>query len=356
MNARRPGEEPDYKVYRSRRGLLARLRPRDERSLLRDLERRRRESPDEPEVPARRRITPLRALGWLALAVAGWILLSVALFLVSAQLEQGVSERAEDALSSGGNLLTGSTILVLGSDERPEGTREPGAGGPGRADSILLLRAGLGSVRRLSILRDSFADIPGHGAQKINTAYALGGPALTIETVEGFLGNGLRVNHVVEVSFEDFPDLIDALGGIDVKLNRCIRSQPFGGRVFRLDAGRHRLNGRQSLAFARVRRNACSPNEDDRARAARQQQVLSAIRSRVLSPSTFLRLPWVGWHAPRTFRSDMAGPGLMTLLADLATGGSGETRVLLPSAFGPGGSLLVSEESRRRAVEELLGD
>lgn len=289
----------------------------------------------------------------MAIAAGAWLLLSLALFLVSAQLTDGVSDRTEAALSDGGNLLTGSTILVLGSDERPEGTLEPGAAGsPARADSIMLLHVGIGSVRRLSILRDSETAIPGHGSGKINSAYAYGGAALMVETVEQFLGNGLDIHHIVEVNFDDFPDFIDALGGIDIELDNCVRSNSFGGRRLRLSRGEHHLNGNQALRFARVRVNECAGGEDDRQRAARQQQVMTAIRSQILSPSTFFRLPWVSWEAPRTLRTDLRGPGLLALFADVMTGGAGKTRVLMPFQLSP---MLVSEEEKARAVRQLVG-
>ena len=365
MSEDQPGPQPEYNVYRARRRLLGKLRAPEQ---LRQVKRRqppqrpssKRPTPDSPDErrPRRdrpRRPSPRRLLRWLVASVLAWLALSAVLFFVSAQLEEGSSGRTDQALSSGGSLLTGSTILVLGSDQRPSGSREPGASGPGRADSVMLLRARPAGVRRLSILRDSYAQIPGHGAQKINAAYALGGTALMISTVETFLGNGLEVNHVVEVDFERFPKLIDALGGVRVKLRRCVRSQPFGGRVFRLRRGEHRLNGRQALAYARVRKNACAPNEDDRARAARQQQVLSAIRARVLSPATFVRLPWVSWRAPGIVDTDMAGPALFGLFADLATSTSTATHVLRPSGAGPQGSLVVSEQEKQRAVGKLLG-
>jgi LCP family protein required for cell wall assembly len=349
-----PGDKPEYKVYRSRRGLRERLRPRDQASQLRDAARRRIRD-DDGEPGERRPRGPLwrRIVKWVALAVGAWLLLSLVLFMISAQVQEGVSDETEAALSGGGSLLTGSTILVLGSDARPAGSLEPGAGGPSRADSIMLLHVGFGTVRRLSILRDSYAPIPGHDDQKINAAYAFGGPALTIETVEQFLGNGLDVNHVVEVNFDDFPDFIDALGGIDVELKRCVRSPAFSGRRLRLSAGEHHLNGERALQFARVRKNECAPAEDDRQRAARQQQVMSAIRSRILSPSTFVRLPWVSWHAPRTLRTDLKGPGLLALFADMMSGGAGKTRILKPSGAGPAGSLTISEEEKARAVREL---
>ncbi len=353
--ADRPPDKPEYKVYRSRRGLLDRLAgPRDQVAQLREAARRRtrRERPDDEREPREPRgpAVPLwrRVLKWAAIAVGAWLLLSLVLFMVSAQITEGVSDEAEDALSSGGSLLTGSTILVLGSDERPEGTLEPGAAGaPARADSILLLHVGMGSVRKLSVLRDTPVDIPGHGLQKINAAYAFGGAPLMIDTVEAYLGNGLEINHLIEVSFEDFPEFIDALGGIDIELDNRLRSSSFGGRRVRLSKGEHHLDGEDALAFARVRKNELNPAEDDRTRAARQQQVMSAIRSQILSPSTFFRLPFVSWEAPRTIRTDLKGPGLLALFADIMTGGSGKTNVLE--------CLPCSEEEKADAVDDLLG-
>ena len=147
-------QDPDYKVYRSRRGFLDRLKgPSDQVAQLREAARRRvqREREDDREpVEPRGPERPLwrRILKWVAIAVGVWLLLSFVLFMVSAQITEGVSDETEEALSSGGSLVTGSTILVLGSDERPEDTLEPGVQGlPARADSILLMHVGFGSVR-----------------------------------------------------------------------------------------------------------------------------------------------------------------------------------------------------------------
>ena len=83
-----------------------------------------------------------------------------------------------------------SPFLVLGSDARPKGSKEPGASASGsRSDSILLMRIGGGKNARLSIPRDTIVDIPGHGPNKINAAYAFGGPALAVQTIEQYLGN-----------------------------------------------------------------------------------------------------------------------------------------------------------------------
>jgi LCP family protein required for cell wall assembly len=343
-----PGE-PEYHVYRTRRGPLSRFR-RERPGGLDDLRRER-----QPRTPTRVRkpISVGRVVKWLVFAALGWILLSFLVFMLSAQLAEHSSGTTDAALSPGGSLFTGSTILVLGSDARPPNEKVPGAGGPSRSDTIMLLHVGLGSVRKVSILRDSQANIPGHGVQKINAAYALGGAGLAIQTVEQFMGNGLKINHVVEINFENFPKLIDALGGVTVHLNKCIHSNSFDGRVLILHKGDQHLSGQQALEYSRVRENRCAPNEDDRARVRRQQQVLSAMRKQLLSPIAFIRLPWISWAAPRAVRSDMHGPGLSMLFADLATGGGGQTRVLLP--YGSNGTeLLVSDAAKRRAVEQLL--
>jgi LCP family protein required for cell wall assembly len=342
-------DEPEYTLYRSRKGPLSKLK-RDEPGGLADLKRERRP-------PERRRlrkpITPGRVIKWVVLAALAWIALAFVVFLISAQVAEHSSDQTKAALSSGGSLLTGSTILVLGSDARPPNSKEPGAGGPARSDSIMLMHVGLGSVRKLSILRDSQANIPGHGVQKINAAYALGGAGLAVQTIEQFMGNGLKINHILEINFQNFPKLIDALGGITVHLNKCIHSNSFDGKVLVLHKGDQHLTGKQALRFSRVRENRCAPNEDDRARVKRQQQVLSAIRSSLLTPGAFLRLPLIAWDAPRTVRSDMHGPGLTALTADLASGGGGKTRVLMPYSAN-GTELLVSDAAKRRAVEQLV--
>jgi LCP family protein required for cell wall assembly len=345
--------KPDYKVYRSRKRPLQRLSGgTDLNALKRRLSRARNEEPSrEP-----RRITPGRVLKWIALAIAGWILLSLVLFLISAQLQDGVSPEAERALSDDGNLLTGSTILVLGSDARTGESIDESQSGPSRADSIMLVHASLGSVRKLSIPRDIEVDIPGHGTNKVNAAYALGGPALTIETIEGFLGNGLQISHLVEVDFEDFPELIDALGGVTVNNKTRICSPPFDnfwkGITFR--KGELELNGRRALGYARVRKNPCAPAEDDRDRAARQQEVFRAMGDAATSPSAFLRLPLVSWRAPQALKSDMKGPALMALFADMATGNSDETEVLEAGCCINGSNLFVSDGAKRDAVDTLL--
>jgi len=326
-----PEPPPEYTKYRSTPRLFRR---RDD-----DLLAGRRPAPgEERAAPPRRRfprVSPRRILAFVALALVGWVALSAVLFLVSAQIEQDkVSDEADALLGGAGYPLTSpNTILVLGSDQRGEGTAEPGASttAPGRADSILLLRIGGGANSRLSIARDTMVDIPGHGRQKINAAYAIGGAALAIRTVESF--TGVDVNHLIEVSFDEFPGLIDAMGGITYRggcvVSRVNGGYANGGVTVRIRAGvpKH-LNGDQALALARTRKNECNPRENDLTRARRQQRIISAMKSRALSPAGFIRAPWIAWHAPKTFRTDMSGPTLAGALTAMALGGSPETHVL----------------------------
>jgi LCP family protein required for cell wall assembly len=357
----RPDDDrPEYRVYRSRRRLLS-GRDRDDR-----LEPR---PPAPGPAPTRRRLPRLRRgriVRWLLLALTAWLLLSLVLFLVSAQIQSAkIGDAANRQLGGGGYPLTSpNTILVLGSDAREKGTKEAGAttvgSGPSRSDSILLMRVGGGKNSTLSILRDTVVDIPGHGRGKINAAYAYGGPALAIQTVEQYLGT--QINHLVEVNFENFPALIDALGGVtytgDCVISRINGGLRNGGYTLSLKRGTHEIDGKQALALARTRKNICRPKEDDRARVRRQQKILNAIKDKVISLETFVRLPWVSWAAPQAVRSDMSGPSLLGLVGAEMIGGKGTRDVLRPSGFTtlPNGesALEVDDATKREAVRRFL--
>ena len=383
-------DEPDYKVYRSRPRLFGRREDdgdaRDRR-VAEGLQELRGEAPDAPRSPRakpeytvqrRRRfrlrrpgtgagkvvagLTVGRVVKWVLTAAVAWLVLSVLVFLVSAQIHQ--TSKADDSLDPAGYPLTSAqNILILGSDARTKGNAEPGAqiGGPSRSDSILLLRAGGGKAARLSIPRDTVVDIPGHGRSKINAAYAIGGAKLTVTTLKAYLG--IEINHVVQVSFDNFPEFVDALGGITVHTG-CVQSDINGGRKnggysLRLRAGSNHINGRQALALARTRKNKCKPAENDLTRARRQQKIMQALKHRLVSPATFIRGPWVAWAAPKAINSDMGGPGLLGLFAAIQTGGDPKTRVLRPSAYvtlPDGGSALeVSDAETQAEVARFLG-
>jgi LCP family protein required for cell wall assembly len=366
-------EKPQYTVYRARPRLLKR-RSKDGLTELRrdggapEYEVHGRPGRRLPALPRRRPRVPGISLGrvlrWLVAAVFVWVALSAFLFVVSAQIQETkISDEAEGALNPAGfTATTAQNILILGSDARTKSTAEPGSriGGPSRADSILLLRTGGGASARLSIPRDTVVDIPGAGRNKINAALAIGGTALMINTVEQYLG--LEINHVIEVDFENFPALIDAMGGVDVRTG-CVISRinggfRNGGFTLRLRPGENHLNGKQALALARTRKNECRPSENDLTRARRQQKIFAAVKDRVTSFGTFIRLPWVSWRAPQAVRSDMAGPSLLGLFGAVTIGGDPLTRVLKPSGTvtlpGGGAGLTVDEAAKRREVDRFL--
>ncbi len=367
-------EERPYKVYRAGpRSLRERLRGEE------DMVTPGPERPDRDDKPGRPqrgrrghragflggRITVRRALGYLVGAIVAWLLLSLVLFVISAQIEQGnLTDAAKAPLASGPNMLTSSdTVLILGTDQRPSGSKEPGANTSdtgSNSDTIMLWRIGGGVSRRLSIPRDTVAEIPGHGLAKINAGYALGGPALATSTIERF--TGININHLIVVNLAAFPKFIDALGGVDVTTSRICSDisggTKNGGFSLHLAPGDHHLDGRDALTLARTRHNTCNPAESDLTRVRRQQQILNAIKSRLLSPSTFFRLPWAAWDAPKVLRTDMGGPTLLSLFAAAEIGGSAPVNVLKPTGSqalpGYGDALTVTPGAVQRAVTKLM--
>jgi LCP family protein required for cell wall assembly len=351
-----PDQPPQYTRYRAGRRLRSR---REDESLIDPLSAERARGAG-PAGGWRARVTPKRVIFGLLGLIVGWLALSLVLFMVSSHFERtSPPGNVSSVLDPAGYPLTSANnILVLGSDRRPKNSREPGAEttGPGRSDSIMLIRTGGGHAARLSIPRDTVLEIPGHGLQKINAAHEFGGPALSIAVIKRWLG--VPINHLVEVNFENFPALIDAMGGVDYT-GGCIVSRidggfSRGGYTLRLSAGAHHLNGKQALALSRTRENLCAPNQTDIQREEHQQALFTDMKSQLLSPSSFPRLPWIAWNAPPTIISDMSGPTLIGLFGALAISGTPPTRVLTPSGAVtlPDGEqgLTVSAAERHAAV------
>jgi LCP family protein required for cell wall assembly len=357
-------EPPQYKRYRTRRRLLGGARAQEQTLSA--------EHTLTPEAPHRRRpswdwlkrITWKRALLGVLAFVVFWLALSLVLFLISSHFERTSppSDVAAELDPAGFPLTSPNNILVLGSDRRQKNSKEPGAetSGPGRSDTIMLIRTGGGHSARLSIPRDTIVEIPGHGRQKINAAHEFGGPALSISVIKSWLG--ISINHLVEVNFENFPQLIDAMGGVNYTggciISRLDGGSSQGGFTLRLPSGTHHLDGKQALALARTRENLCAPNETDIQREEHQQALFNDMKSRLLSPSSFLRLPLIAWNAPPAIISDMGGPELLGLFGGLAISGTPPTHVLKPSGAEvlPDGEagLTVSEAERRAAVAQFM--
>jgi LCP family protein required for cell wall assembly len=191
----------------------------------------------------------------------------------------------------------GTNWLLVGSDSRegltPEQQRELTTGGDignGRTDTILLVHVpALGAhtaTTMVSIPRDSYLPIPGHGRDKVNAAFALGGAPLLAQTVEQ--ATGLRLDHYVEIGFSGFAALVDALGGVTACPEAPI-DDPLAG--IDLPAGCRRLDGREALGYVRTR---ATPRAD-LDRMVNQRELMSALLHRAASPAVWLN-PW-RWYA-----------------------------------------------------------
>ncbi len=373
-------ERPEYTVYRSRPGFLSRLRSPSVEGLRERMRRQRTGGPKR----GRPRPSPARRpwWRWVLYAIGGWILLSFVAFAISAQIQKSkLQDSAGEVL--GGNpflLVDPQTILVLGTDIRsaefaseadtqPEkcvdaaskGEAPPSGCLPYRADTIMLVRAGGGVFRKLSIPRDTYAAIPGVDNEKINAAYANGGAKLQVQAVEQFLG--IDIDHVAIVDFGGFRDFIDAVGGIKVDLPTSVCSEISGGAAnggitLNLKEGENTLNGNTALALARTRENSCGPSSDLE-RAKYQQLILSGIKGRLISPLrlpyNFIKGPIIGWTAPKAIVSDMGAVTMPQLPLAATIGGDADPQVLKPSGPGPFGSLNVPVSECQRAVEKFLG-
>lgn len=194
----------------------------------------------------------------------------------------------------------GTNWLLVGSDSRhglsaaqQQDLATGGDIGNGRTDTILLVHVPqLGSstpTTLVSIPRDSLVSIPGHGKDKINSAFAIGGAALLTQTVEQ--ATGLRLDHYAEIGFSGFAHLVDALGGVTVCPTAAI-DDPLAG--IDLPAGCQQLRGRNALGYVRTR----DTPRADLDRMVNQRQFMSALLHRAASPAVWLN-PWRWYSVPR---------------------------------------------------------
>ena len=190
----------------------------------------------------------------------------------------GIPTRApEQQVPEGQEAAT--NILVLGTDSRTSaGDPSQWEAGAQRTDAIMIMQISGDNkdVSVMSIPRDSWVSIPGHGEGKINAAYSYGGPSLTIQTVENL--TGIRISHFVIADFESFQNLTDELGGVTINLKE---PQTLAGTEF--PAGAQVLNGKQALAYTRERKSLPGGDFD---RVKRQQAWMRAIVRQVLTSRT----------------------------------------------------------------------
>lgn len=245
--------------------------------------------------PRRRRRWPRRLLvGLLLVLVTAIAWGGFSAWRLTSSIERIPSEQLPSlAAHSGGPL----NILLVGSDSRVD--IDPELGGffgdfaGERADVIILFHASGGSVQMVSLPRDLKVDIPGAGTNRINAAYAFGGPDLMVRTVQQ--ATGLPIHHYVEVGFNEFADVVDGLGGVDVELPFAARDNKSGLSV---EAGTEELDGPQALAYVRSRTYEEFQNgawvgleQGDIGRTKRQQAVLSQLLDKGTSPTRFFSMP-----------------------------------------------------------------
>ncbi|GAB2831046.1 LCP family protein [Streptomyces daliensis] len=238
--------------------------------------------------PGRQRGGPRRALRRACLVV---LVLAVLLAAVvgatwiwaGTQLRETAAFAGDDVRSEAGE---GTNWLVIGTDTRSDLSADEreelhvGGAGERNTDTMMLLHYGDAGPYLVSIPRDSYVTVPGHGKAKINSAYALGGPKLLTRTVEA--ATGLRLDHYAEVDFHGFVGVVDALDGVEICLDAPLKDEKAGAD---LRAGCQTLDGRQALAFVRAR---YSDPEGDLGRVRRQRQLLSALVHEATGPATLL--------------------------------------------------------------------
>lgn len=263
-----------------------------------------------PPTPSARRATPKRRrwpLGWIALGIVAIVVVAVGFgYWQIHRLAQRivVADPRGPAVASP---LLGANILVVGVDIRRDRPEE-GV----RSDTLMLVRLdGMGGwANLLSIPRDTQVDLPDRGPSKINAAYAYGyhhantlygegvtpeqgGMAYAAEAVGQFLNfeqRGMRVDYVVQIDFDGFAALIDALGGITIDVPRRIvddayPTPDYGVMQVVFEAGPQRMDGERALIYARTRHA-----DNDFGRTERQQQVVQAIANEIRQRNWFERM------------------------------------------------------------------
>lgn len=240
-------------------------------------------------------------------------------------------------------------MIIMGVDNREGETRA-------RSDTLIVAR--VDPQTRTSVLisipRDTRVTIPGHGTQKINAANALGGPALVIETVRDF--TGLPISHYVEIDFNGFKDIVDALGGVTVNVPQKIQDPKAGNydpAAYTIYAGEQVLNGAQSLTFVRSR----DFPQGDIARIQNQQIFIKALLRETLQVANVLRLPSIVNAVANNITTDMSVTQLLSLGNDMK--GMDDTALATitmpgePKYIGGVSYVIADEEALAQLVERI---
>jgi LCP family protein required for cell wall assembly len=233
-------------------------------------------------------------------------------FWINGKLNRTVALPATSVTSAGTNWLIAGSDQRTGISRTERASLHLGADGADASDSLMLLHMGTGKPVLISIPRDSYVPIPGHGSNKINAALSIGGPSLLIQTVESV--TGLKINHYMGIGFGGLAQVVSSVGGVEMCVKTAVPADPTGDSGFKgLAAGCHTLNGTQAIAFVRDRHSFAT---SDLQRIQDQRAFLSALLSKATSPGVFLN-PFRALPFASTAASSMAvdkGTSLWDLL------------------------------------------
>jgi LCP family protein required for cell wall assembly len=180
----------------------------------------------------------------------------------------------------------GQNWLITGSDSRQglsrtqEAQLHTGAAGGQRSDTVMLLHIGGGTPTLISLPRDLYVNVPGHGMNKLNSAFAFGGPTLLAETVQNY--TGLRIDHYMEIGFGGLVSVVDSVGGVRICVKHALHDTNSG---LDLQPGCQTLGGAQALGYVRDRH---SFGASDLQRVQDQRAFLKALLEKTTSPAVFL--------------------------------------------------------------------
>ena len=227
-------------------------------------------------------------LCFIGAAIAG------ALFASNSLIDKNPAEKVEDGLLTAKDK---STIMIMGVDTLDDDV--------GRSDTLMIATVDPKKDRAalLSIPRDTRVKIAGHGWDKINAAYAYGGEKLTQRTVEDFLG--VNMDHYVIINTHAFQKIIDAIGGIDINVEkRMYYEDPWdddGGLVIDLRPGMQHMDGKTAVTYVRYR-----DEEGDIGRIKRQQKFMAACMEKITSPAIIPKLPAVIKEVLGSVKTDLS--------------------------------------------------
>ena len=230
-------------------------------------------------------------------------------FWLNGKLNRSVTLPTTSLTSAGTNwLITGSDSRAGLSRAEIDALHVGFDEGTLNSDSIMLLHMGSGRPVLISIPRDSYVNIPGHGYNKINAALAYGGANLLIQTVENV--TGLKIDHYMGIGFGGLVAVVNKIGGVQICLKTAIHDSYSG---VNLSAGCHDLNGDQALAFVRDRHSFAT---EDLQRIQDQRAFISALLKKATSPGVYLN-PFTALPFGSTAASSMSvdkGTSLLDLV------------------------------------------